>query len=116
MKMKRPYAIFDTEEDDEGPYTLCLEVERGYKGALNMTCLRGPVAEDIRDMKTARLLAAAPSLLDACEKALTALNTAPNIKVPALYTDEKKYSSYDVAALLGKVIRFAKGEEDAGCT
>lgn len=49
-------------------------------------------------------------LLDACEKALVALNTAPRFKVPALDAPGGKMDSYMIASLLGRAIRQAKGE------
>lgn len=49
-------------------------------------------------------------LLDACEKALVALNTAPRFKVPALDTADGKMDSYTIASLLDRAIRLAKGD------
>lgn len=57
----------------------------------------------------ARLMAAAPELLEACEAALVALNTAVNFKVTITNGLPIK-SSYDIASLLDKAIRKAKGE------
>ena len=50
---------------------------------------------------------AADDLLNALEKALTALNTAPRFKVPRLSTD-----SYAIAAECGRAIAKAKGENN----
>jgi len=51
-----------------------------------------------------RLRLAASELLDALEKAVEALNTAPRFKVPGLDTD-----SYAVAAICDEAIALAKG-------
>ncbi len=102
--MKEPYIIF--EDKDEGSLILCREVEKDG----SLTLVHGVAATHIRDMPTASLLAAAPALLEACETALVALNTAPRFRVPALDTSEGKIDSYKVASRLGKVIALAKGE------
>ncbi len=60
--------------------------------------------EDDTEMPAARLL-------EACEQALTALNTAPRFRVPALDAGEEKMDSYKIASLLSRVIKLAKGEE-----
>ncbi len=49
-------------------------------------------------------------LLEACEQALTALNTAPRFRVPALDAGTEKMDSYKIASLLTRVIALAKGE------
>jgi hypothetical protein len=50
---------------------------------------------------------AADDLLDALEKAVIALNTAPRFKVAKLSTD-----SYAIAAKCGRAIAKAKGDND----
>ncbi len=55
--------------------------------------------------------ACSPVLLEACEQALTALNTAPRFRVPALDTGTEKMDSYKIASLLTRLIALAKGEE-----
>ncbi len=62
------------------------------------------------DEPPARLLSAAPALLEACELALAALNTAPRFRVPALDTSEGKTDSYQIASLLSSAIKLAKGD------
>ena len=66
---------------------------------------------DSTKMRTANPRAYAPALLEACERALTALNTAPRFKVPALDTGTEKMDSYKIASLLTRVIALVKGEE-----
>jgi hypothetical protein len=61
-----------------------------------------PVAEWKK--RQLRLRLAASELLDALEKAVEALNTAPRFKVPGLDTD-----SYAVAAICDEAIALAKG-------
>ncbi len=62
---------------------------------------------------TACLQAASPALLAACEQALTALNTAPRFRVPALDTGTEKMDSYMIASLLTRVIALAKEDSPA---
>ncbi len=100
--MQEPYDIF--KDTNESAFALYRKVKHGP----DITPMRRAVADSITDMQTARLLAAAPLLLESCERALTALNTAPRFRVPALDSGKEKMDSYKIASLLTRVIVLAK--------
>lgn len=100
--MAEAYCIYRDEEEES--FTLC----HGVEGDGALTIIHNPVAGEIRDEGAARLFAAAPLLLEMCERALAALNTAPMFMVPALHTKEEKCNSYKIAGELSRVVKLAK--------
>jgi len=80
-------------EWDESSYAECAQCCKHGKLSDFSVCPETPPAANVH-----------PTLLEALEQALAALNTAPRFRVPSLATD-----SYAIAAFCGRAIASVKG-------